>query len=123
MIHPADSGGRPLAGTDITIPFTYPGFSLHDELVLLVDAGLTPAQALQTATTNPALVLGLAKQWGRVVAGYSANFVILNQNPLSDISHTKGINAVVLNGELFDRAQLDQMLNDAKAVDPTSVKH
>ena len=51
-----------LAGTDITIPYTYPGFSLHDELALFVNAGLTPAQALETATTNPALVLGLATQ-------------------------------------------------------------
>lgn len=43
---------------------------------------------------------------------------MLNQNPLSDITNTKSVNAVVLNGKLFDRAQLDQMLNDAKAIDP-----
>lgn len=110
-----------LAGTDITIPYTYPGFSLHDELALFVKAGLTPAQALETATTNPALVLGLTKKWGRVAAGYSANFVILDKNPLADIANTETINAVVLNGKLFDRAQLDQMLNDAKAVDPAAV--
>jgi len=107
-----------LAGTDITIPYTYPGFSLHDELALFVKAGLTPAQALETATTNPALILGLGKEYGRVAAGYSANFVILDKNPLLDIANTKTINAVVLNGKLFDRAQLDQMLNDAKAADP-----
>jgi imidazolonepropionase-like amidohydrolase len=86
-----------------------------------VKAGLTPAQALETATTNPALVLGLTKKWGRVAAGYSANFVILDKNPLADIANTETINAVVLNGKLFDRAQLDQMLNDAKAVDPAAV--
>ena len=110
-----------LAGTDITIPYTYPGFSLHDELALFVKAGLTPAQALETATTNPALVLGLTKKWGRVAAGHSANFVILDKNPLADIANTESINAVVLNGRLLDRAQLDQMLNDAKAVDPAAV--
>ena len=62
-----------LAGTDITIPYTYPGFSLHDELKLFVEAGLTPMQALETATTNPALFLGLSKTWGRVERGYTAN--------------------------------------------------
>jgi len=106
-----------LAGTDITIPYTYPGFSVHDELALFVKAGLTPGEALQTATTNPALVLGLSKQWGRVATGYGANFVVLTADPLLDIANTKKIDAVVLNGKLFDRSQLDQMLHDAKAVD------
>ena len=59
-------GVRLLAGTDITIPYTYPGFSLHDELKLFVEAGLTPTQALETATTNAALLLGLSNTWGRV---------------------------------------------------------
>jgi imidazolonepropionase-like amidohydrolase len=57
-------GLRLLAGTDVTIPYTNPGFSLHHELRLFVEAGLTPMQALATATTNPALFLGLSKTWG-----------------------------------------------------------
>jgi Amidohydrolase family len=124
-VHRAQTMGvHLLAGTDITIPFTYPGFSLHDELALFVKAGLTPSQALETATTNPALLLGLSKGWGRVSQGYVANFVLLNADPLKDISNTKKIDAVVLNGEFWDRAQLDEMLRDARIPDsankPTS---
>jgi imidazolonepropionase-like amidohydrolase len=107
-------GVRILAGTDITIPFTYPGFSLHDELGLLVKAGLSPMQALETATTNPALLLGLTNQWGRVDAGYSANFVLLGADPLTDIANTKKIEGIVVNGTWLDRPQLDQMLRNAK---------
>ena len=109
-----------LAGTDITIPFTYPGFSLHDELVLFVKAGLSPSQALETATTNPALLLGLSKEWGRVSPGYGANLVLLNADPLMDITNTKNIHAVVLNGEFLDRAQLDTMLREAQVPNDSS---
>jgi hypothetical protein len=103
-----------LAGTDITVPFTYPGFSLHDELALFVSAGLTPSQALETATVNPALLLGLSKEWGRVAPGYSANFVLLDADPLIDINNTKDIDAVILNGKFMDRIQLNQILHDAQ---------
>jgi imidazolonepropionase-like amidohydrolase len=103
-----------LAGTDITIPYTYPGFSLHDELRLFVEAGLTPMQALETATTNPSLFLGLSKTWGRVERGYTANLVLLNADPLADISNVSKIDSVVASGQRLDRAQLDQLLNDAK---------
>jgi imidazolonepropionase-like amidohydrolase len=103
-----------LAGTDITIPYTYPGFSLHDELQLLVEAGLTPMQALETATTNPALLLGLSKRWGRIAPGYLANLVVLNADPLANISNVNKIDSVVVNGQRLDRSQLDHLLNDAK---------
>jgi hypothetical protein len=103
-----------LAGTDITIAYTYPGFSLHDELKLFVEAGLTPMQALETATTNPSLFLGLSKTWGRVEPGYTANLVVLDADPLADISNMNKIDSVVVSGQRLDRAQLDQLLNDAK---------
>jgi len=109
-----------LAGTDITIPYTYPGFSLHDELGLFVEAGLTPMQALETATTNPAQLLGLSKTWGRVEPGYTANFVLLHADPLADISNSKKIDSVVLNGEFLNRKQLDQLLDEAKLPDAGS---
>ncbi|HEX4440893.1 MAG TPA: amidohydrolase family protein [Thermoanaerobaculia bacterium] len=117
-------GVRLLAGTDITIPYTYPGFSLHDELKLFVEAGLSPMQALETATTNPALCLGLSRTWGRIAPGYTANLVLLNADPLIDISNTTKIDAVVLNGELLNRARLDQLLKDARApaVTPSPTK-
>ena len=117
-VHRAQTlGVHLLAGTDITIPYTYPGFSLHDELQLFVDAGLTPKQALETATTNPALLLGLSKTWGRVEPGYSANLVLLNADPLADISNTTKIDSVVVNGQWLDRNKLDQLLKDAKIRD------
>jgi imidazolonepropionase-like amidohydrolase len=103
-----------LAGTDITVPYTYPGFSLHDELKLMVVAGLTPMQALETATTNPALYFGVSKTWGRIDAGYSANFILLNADPLVNISNTREIDAVILNGQFLDRSNLDRMLRDAR---------
>jgi imidazolonepropionase-like amidohydrolase len=115
-VHRAQTlGVRLLAGTDITIPYTYPGFSLHDELELFVEAGLTPMQALETATTNPALLLCLSKTWGRVATGYTANLVMLNGDPLANISNTRNIDSVVVNGMLLNRARLDKLLGDAKA--------
>lgn len=123
-VHRAQNlGVHLLAGTDITIPFTYPGFSLHDELALLVKAGLTPLQALETATTNPALLLGLSKEWGHVSPGCYANFVLLNADPLMDIANTKNIHAVVLNGEFLDRRHLDTMLRDAEISRSTADAH
>lgn len=114
-VHRAQTlGVHLLAGTDTTIPYTYPGFSLHDELKLFVEAGLTPMQALETATTNPSLFLGLSKTWGRVERGYTANLVLLNADPLVDISNVSRIDSVVVSGQRLDRAQLDQLLNDAK---------
>jgi imidazolonepropionase-like amidohydrolase len=105
-----------LAGTDITIPYTYPGFSLHDELGLLVEAGLTPMQAIETATTNAARLLGLSKTWGRLEPGYTANLIVLNANPVQDIANTKKIDSVIVNGKLLERPQLDQLLQEAKVV-------
>jgi len=114
-VHRAQTlGVHLLAGTDITIPYTYPGFSLHDELKLFVEAGLTPLRALETATTNASLFLGLSKTWGRVAPGCTANMVLLNADPLADISNIDKIDSVVVNGQRLDRAQLDQLLNDAK---------
>jgi imidazolonepropionase-like amidohydrolase len=107
-------GVRFLAGTDVTIPYTYPGFSLHDELKSFVAAGLTPMQALETATVNPAIFLGLSKTWGKIESGYAADIVLLRADPLSDITNTQHIDAVVLNGKLLNRSQLDRMLEEAK---------
>ncbi len=114
-VHRAQTlGVHLLAGTDITVPYTYPGFSLHDELKLFVTAGLTPMQALETATTNPALYMGLSKTWGRIDAGYKANFILLTADPLANISNTKEIDAVIFNGQFLDRPVLDNMLREAR---------
>jgi hypothetical protein len=96
-----------LTGTDVGAKWISPGASLHEELALLVEAGLTPMQALQAATRNPARFLRI--EAGTVEVGKRANLVLLDANPLDDIRNTRRIRAVVLDGRLFDRSQLDTL--------------
>jgi imidazolonepropionase-like amidohydrolase len=103
-----------LAGTDTAWiqPYTYAGFSLHDELALLVKAGLTPMESLQTATINPARFLGMEKALGTIEKGKVANLVLLDADPVSDIRNTQKIDSVVLKGKLLTRTDLDKLLQD-----------
>ena len=103
-----------LAGTDVGRPYIFPGFSLHDELALLVEAGLSPLAALQTATIEPARFLERTDELGTVEAGRLADLVLLDANPLEDIRNTQRIVAVVANGRYRDRASLDELLAAAK---------
>jgi len=99
-----------LAGTDMLLPYVFPGFALHEELELLVRAGLTPLDALRAATLNPARFLGREADLGSVARGKLADLVVLDANPLDDIRGTKKIAAVIVGGRLHDRAALDAML-------------
>jgi imidazolonepropionase-like amidohydrolase len=101
-----------MAGTDFLNPYTFPGFSLHDELVNLNEAGLTPAEALRAATLNPAIFMNATDSLGTVATGKRADLVLLDANPLDDIHNTQKINAVILNGKLYDRAALDVLIAD-----------
>jgi imidazolonepropionase-like amidohydrolase len=105
-------GVQLLAGTDLVL---YPGFSLHDELGLLVEAGLTPMEALQSATRNPARYFGLEDSLGTIRKGKLADLVLLEGDPLKDIGNTRKISAVVLNGRFVTRSMLDAMLAKAEA--------
>jgi imidazolonepropionase-like amidohydrolase len=97
-----------LTGTDLSgFKWISPGASLHDELALFVDAGLTPMQALQAATRNPARFLHV--EAGTIEVGKRADLVLLDANPLDDIRNTRRIDSVVLDGTLFDRSRLDAM--------------
>jgi len=108
-----------LAGTDIGAPLLVPGFSLHDELALLVrDAGMTPLQALQAATIAPARAMGLADSMGAVEAGKLADLVLLDADPLADIRNTRRIHAVVANGRWMDPADIARLLADARQGSP-----
>lgn len=105
-----------LAGTDASNPFCMPGFSLHDELGLLVKAGLTPMQALQTATLDPARFNDQEKDLGTIQKGKIADLPLLDANPLDDISNTRKINSVIYGGRVLSRSDLDKMLADAEAL-------
>jgi imidazolonepropionase-like amidohydrolase len=108
------AGVRFIAGTDTANPYIFPGFSLHEELALLVQAGLTPMQALQCATRDAAQYLGLFDSLGTIERGKVADLVLLDANPLAEISNTRKINAVVLGGKLISKPELDKMLADAE---------
>lgn len=118
---PADlqrGGALLLAGTDVdnTFPFLFFGFSLHDELALLVKGGLTPLAALQSATINPARFLGREKELGTIAEGKLADLVLLDANPLENIGNTTRIAAVVQNGRYLPRAELDRLLDRAATI-------
>jgi imidazolonepropionase-like amidohydrolase len=105
-----------LAGSDCPNAFVYPGFAIHQELQLLVHAGLTPAQALRTATINAARFLGVTDSLGAVAPGKIADLVLLDADPLTDISNTQRIRAVIQGGRVLDRTSLDQILARAKTL-------
>jgi hypothetical protein len=108
LVHSANV--KMLAGTDVGGRDVYPGFSLHDELSLLVKCGLTPMEAIVAATRHPAECLGKASELGTIEQNKIADLVLLDQNPLDDITNTKTINTVVANGRLFAKPDLDGML-------------
>jgi imidazolonepropionase-like amidohydrolase len=105
-----------LAGTDTMNPQCFPGFGIHDELALLVDAGLSPLAALQSATRNAAQFVGQLERRGTIEVGKIADLVLLDKDPLADIHNTRSIQAVVLNGRLFPRTALDAMLARAQTL-------
>lgn len=111
-----EAGVPILAGTDAGVPFSLPGWSLHEELGLLVAAGLTPAEALEAATRGPAEYLGRAEELGTIEVGRRADLVLLRGNPLEDIRNTRAIEAVILDGELLDRKALDAVLDELRAM-------
>ena len=105
-----DSGGKLIAGSDTPEWFHLYGFGLHRELSALVQAGLTPYQALVTATRNPADYLGAGAHWGTIEPGKRADLVLVSGNPLENIANTARIRGVVVGGRWLDRAALDEMI-------------
>jgi len=115
-----------LAGTDVTWnnPYNFPGFGLHDELSLLVKAGLTPMEALQSATINAATYLGVMNKTGTIEVGKIADLVLLNANPLENINNTTKINAVFKAGRYFPREELNSILLEVKkSVDQRNINY
>jgi imidazolonepropionase-like amidohydrolase len=115
----ARAGVPIMTGTDLGTSYLLPGFSLHDELRFLVQAGLTPAQVLRAATLEPARSIGRRDQ-GTIERGNVADMVLLDANPLHDITNTTGINSVFLRGRLIDPAARQQMLAEIEEVAQTA---
>jgi imidazolonepropionase-like amidohydrolase len=103
-----------IAGTDAAAPNVFPGFSLHEDLELMVVVGMTPLQALQAATSTPATFLGVRGEQGSVAEGQRADLVLLDADPLLDISNARRIRAVVLDGKLLEKSELDELLASAE---------
>lgn len=111
-----DSGGRLMAGSDTPEWFMTYGYTLHRELEALVAAGLTPWQALEAATANPARFLGAETSWGTVAVGRRADLVLLAADPRRDIRNTTRIVGVAVGGRWLDDAARNRLLGDAEAV-------
>lgn len=103
MMH--DQGVRLVAGTDASNPYCYPGASLHTELEILVEAGLTPFDALRAATMNPAKMLASEFNHGSIEKGFVADIVLVRQDPSLDIRHTREIEGVMTRGHWIDRQE------------------
>ena len=108
-------GARVLAGTDTFDAFVLPGHSLHQELNLLVQAGLSPAEALDAATSEAARYRGSDEAEGTIAPGKRADLVLLDADPLSDIANASRVRATIVGGRLYDRAALDRLLEGVRA--------
>lgn len=111
----SDKGVKFLAGTDFLNSYCFPGFTLHDELALLVEGGMQKLDALRSATINGAECMRNENNYGSVENGKIASLLILKENPLENIENTKSIEYVILRGQIFNRNELDNMLQKAKS--------
>jgi len=100
-----------MAGTDCPIFFLTPGYSLHEELSLLVEAGLTPLEAIRASTLRPAEYFEMDDHLGKIKTEYEADLVLLDANPLEDIRNTLKINTVIRAGEVYGKDKLKEIRN------------
>ena len=105
-----DAGQRVLLGTDTANPFLIPGFSIHGELGHLVEAGLTPYEALRSGTHNAAEFLGGLDEFGAVAEGLRADLILLDANPLADVRHVQRRVGVMVRGRWYVEAELQERL-------------
>ena len=105
--------GAPIAaGTDTPIGWSIPGYSLHTELEQFVEVGMTPKEALYTATRQPAEFFGLQREMGEISVGFIADAVLLDANPLEDISNTRRLRGVIHRGDFLNRSDLDRLVDN-----------
>lgn len=110
------AGVKMMAGTDVPTTGTFFGFSLHDELALLVETyRMTPMEALRSATTVPAAFMGMDAEVGTIEVGQQADLVLLDADPLADITNTRRINTVIANGLVYDSETRERLLNQIES--------
>ncbi|MGH8168534.1 MAG: amidohydrolase family protein, partial [Woeseiaceae bacterium] len=105
-----DAGAGLLLGSDSPQIFNVPGFAIHRELAYLVQAGLTPYEALRSGTVSPAEFFGRSGQFGAIQTGLAADLILLDDNPLQNIEASRRIHGVMLRGEWMTRQDLDKLL-------------
>ena len=106
-----DSGANIVSGTDTGTPYVITGFSLHQEFILMSEAGLKPYQILLSTTVNPARMLGILDKKGTIEEGKDADLVLLNKNPLLDIRNTQTIEGVMIKGAWLPKKALQHKLD------------
>jgi imidazolonepropionase-like amidohydrolase len=110
------AGVKILAGTDVPTTGTFIGFSLHDELALLVETyGFTPMEALRSATAIPAAFMGMEAEAGTIEEGKRADLILLDADPLVNVSNTRQIAMVIADGRVFDRDRIEEILDTIEA--------
>ncbi len=98
-----------MTGTDVSDSYIFAGFSMHDELEDLTKSGLSNIKALQSATIVPAKYAGMDKEYGTIEIGKIADLVILDKNPLDDITNSKTIYGVIMNGIYYDSSKIEEL--------------
>ncbi len=115
MVVDLDRAGVPLMiGTDLSLPGILPGFSVHEEMAIWQEAGIPAADVIRSATIVPVQFMGRSDRLGSISEGKTASMVLLRANPLDDVRNTQQVEAVFLRGKYFSRADLDQLLVEAK---------
>lgn len=99
-----------LAGSDAPQVMNVPGFSLHHEMRDMQAAGISTSKIIKSATTAPATFFSAGDQYGRIAEGLSADLILLNKNPLTNIENTSSIEAVIVRGHMIDRSEIDAKL-------------
>jgi imidazolonepropionase-like amidohydrolase len=111
-----------LIGTDLLVAGVIPGYSVHEEMAIWQDAGIPAIDILRSATNTPARFIGVEKSLGTIEEGKKASFVILGDNPLTDIKNTKKIEGVFLRGEFFNHQKIDSLKLKIKKVNEAKYK-
>jgi imidazolonepropionase-like amidohydrolase len=117
-----DAGARLLLGSDTPNPFVIPGVSVHDELAMLVEAGLTPYEAVRAGTRDAAEFLGALDEFGTVAEGLRADVILTEGNPLDDVANVARRAGVMVRGRWFSATELEKMLEDV-AAEATAHRH